>query len=438
MSQAETASSNSRTFVGFGFGAIQAGLFLYEAQQSGAFDRLVVAEVVPETVDALRAAGGFYTVNIAHADRVEQARVGPVEVYNPTVAADRDALIAAVASAHEMATALPSVAFYTSAAPGSIHRLLAAGLAQKAQTGGPRAILYAAENNNHAAEILTGHVAEALEGQALDAAACAQTLAHICFTNTVIGKMSGGAAADATLAPITPRGARAFLVEEFNRILIGRVHFPDHAGDFARGIQVFAEKDDLLPFEEAKLYGHNAMHALAAYLGATAGKQVMSELVDLPGLLSFVRGAVLKEPGAALVHKHAALGDPLFTTDGFAAYVDDLIVRMVNPFLSDAIERVGRDPERKLAWDDRLIGAMRLALAHGVTPSRFAVGAGAALRQIHPSASAYPTGAAEALWQRPPADADTVHTLDGLLTQGWARVDRWSAAGFANTTALLG
>ncbi len=254
--------------------------------------------------------------------------------------------------------------------------------------------------------------------------------------------MSGGAAADELLAPITPGGTRAFLVEEFNRILIGRVHFAESGAEseagFVRGIQVFAEKDDLLPFEEAKLYGHNAMHALAAYLGAVAGKQVMSELMAVPDLLAFVRGAVLKEPGMALLRKYATLGDPLFTTDGFAAYVDDLIVRMVNPFLSDAIERVGRDPQRKLAWDDRLIGAMRLALDNGVTPNRFAVGAAAALRQLHPAAHSYPVGEVEAFWQRPSADAATVRTLDGLLAQGWARLDRWVAADCASTAALMG
>ena len=46
-----------RTFVGFGFGAIQAGLFLAEAYLSRNFDRLVVAEVLPEVVAAVRAAG---------------------------------------------------------------------------------------------------------------------------------------------------------------------------------------------------------------------------------------------------------------------------------------------------------------------------------------------------------------------------------------------
>jgi mannitol-1-phosphate 5-dehydrogenase len=350
--------------VGFGFGAIQAGLFLYEAQQSGAFDRYVVAEVVPDVVSALRAADGYYTVNIAHHDRVEQARVGPVEVYNPQVAEDRSALVAAIAAAHEMATALPSVAYYTNDEPGSIHRLLAQGLVQKTANGGSRALLYAAENNNHAAEILAVQVGVALDELRLDEGARAQALAQICFTNTVIGKMSGSVAADGALAPVTPGSLRAFLVEEFSRILIGRVNFANAHGTetapFVRGIQIFSEKDDLLPFEEAKLYGHNAMHALAAYLGWVAGKVVMSELVELPGLLPFVRGAVLKEPGAALIHKYADLHDPLFTADGFAAYVDDLIVRMINPFLSDAIARVGRDPQRKLAWDDRLIGSMRL------------------------------------------------------------------------------
>ena len=77
------ALNGNRTYVGFGFGAIQAGLFLYEAFRPDNFGRLVVAEVLPEVVDSVRRADGHYTVNIAHADRVEQADVGPVEIENP-------------------------------------------------------------------------------------------------------------------------------------------------------------------------------------------------------------------------------------------------------------------------------------------------------------------------------------------------------------------
>ena len=45
-----------RTFVGFGFGPIQTGLFLSEAFASCRFGRLVVAEVMADLVAAIRGA----------------------------------------------------------------------------------------------------------------------------------------------------------------------------------------------------------------------------------------------------------------------------------------------------------------------------------------------------------------------------------------------
>lgn len=441
--------AGARTFVGFGFGAIQAGLFLYEAWRSGNFGRLVVAEVAPDAVSALRAAHGVYTLNIAHAAGVEQVTVGPVEVYNPAVEADRAALIEAVADADEIATAVPSVQYYVSEGPGSIHRLLAAGLLRKAERDGLPVLIYAAENHNHAAEILLEQVTRALQQERTTEIGRAAILSLVSIVNTVIGKMSGVIDAAVGLAPMTPNSGRAFLVEEFNRILITRVRFPEYAPEevdedgvaleslpaapvyFERGIQVFAEKEDLLPFEEAKLYGHNAMHALAGYMGAQAGVVTMDQIGSVPGLLPFVRAAVLEEAGAALIRKHAALGDPLFTETGFAAFTDDLIGRMANPHLQDAVARVGRDPARKLGWDDRLVGTMRLALAHGIVPHRFALGAASALRQLHSSES-YPEGALDVLWRRPPQDGETVRRLRDLIRDGWALLHEWKAAGCPN------
>ncbi len=45
--------------------------------------------------------------------------------------------------------------------------------------------------------------------------------------------------------------------------------------------------------------------------------------------------------------------DPLFTVAGFRASGEDLLARMMNPFLNDTIDRVGRDAPRKLGWNDR-------------------------------------------------------------------------------------
>ena len=395
------AHAGDRTFVGFGFGAIQAGLFLYEAVQSGAFDRLVVAEVVPARVAQLRAAGGYFALNIAHAGGIEQVEIGPVHVYDPAQPTDRTALIAAVAAASEMSTAIPSVAGYRTQGPGSLHRLVAAGLVEKERHNGPPLILYCAENHNQAAQELRAAVVEALTDMGVGAA---HTLDRVAFLDTVIGKMSGVVPAGvpeippemSSLAPITPGDEQAFLVESLRNILISQVRFGaqddlgkqaqlgHHSGTPARGLAVFQEKPSLLPFEEAKLYCHNAGHAMAAYLGAMAGVTRMAELNTVPGLLTAVRRAMLDEAGAALVAKFGrdARGpvDPLFTTAGMTGYVDDLLVRMVNPFLLDTVHRVGRDPMRKLGWDDRLVGSMRLVLAQGGEPTCLALGVAAALQ----------------------------------------------------------
>jgi mannitol-1-phosphate 5-dehydrogenase len=362
--------NDTHTFVGFGFGPIQSGLFLYEAARSGAFSRFVVAEVVAETVAGLRRAGGRYSLNVATAHGVETHDVAGVEMLDPMAPVDRQTLVEAVAGAHELATALPSVEFFDRGA-ASVARVLAEGLALKVRRGGPACVVYAAENHNHAAEILRDKV-QAHAGD-LDLSR------HVQFLNTVIGKMSqvlatpseGGAV---PLVPMTPDLPKTILVEAFNRILISRITLPG----FQRGLTVLAEKDDLLPFEEAKLYGHNATHALLGYLAHERGLEYMSDAAGDASLMRLVRDAFLLESGGAMLARHRGV-DALFTETGYRAYVEDLMIRMVNPYLRDRVDRIIRDPRRKLGWDDRLVGTMRRVLEAGIEPERYARGAKAAL-----------------------------------------------------------
>lgn len=422
--------SGTRTFVGFGFGAIQSGLFLYEAFKSGAFRRLVVAEVMPEVVSAVRRADHFYTVNIAWHDWVDSARIGPVEILDPAADADRLQVIAAIAEAEEIATAIPSVAFYVSDKPGSIHRLLAAGLCEKIKRRGPRAVIYAAENHNHAAEILEKQVMQQVP-EGLRTA----VRSRVRFLNTVIGKMSQVVADHAEiqargLSYIAPDFPRAFLVESFNRIFISKVDFPE---PFRRGIDVLQEKNDLLPFEEAKLYGHNATHALVGYIGALKGVQRVADLQQIPGVVPFVRAAFIEESGEALTRKYSGV-DPLFTPQGYREYADDLIERMMNPFLLDSIERVTRDTERKLGWNDRLVGTIRLALQQGVQPRRYAFGAAAALsvlgRAILDTTSQ--VALLSTLWKDAAPEALESETVLTLIAQACHRLKAWRAADSPN------
>lgn len=361
-----------RTLVGFGFGPIQSGLFICEAVRSGRFDRYVVAEVDASLVAAVRRNHGHCHINIAHKDHVESMAIGPVELLNPADPQDRTQLVEAIAEAPEIVTALPKVSLFDAGGESSVAALLAKGIEHS--SAGQGKVVYTAENHNHAAEILQDGVASKL-GRSLPA--------HVQFLNTVIGKMSGVVAGQENiqklgLTPLLPESDRAILVEEFNKILITQITLPN----FDRGLSVFIEKPDLLPFEEAKLYGHNAIHAMIGYLADIKGYPSMADAAKDKSLMDLARQAFVKESGAALVKKYAHLRDPLFTANGFQAYVDDLLERMGNPYLNDLVARVIRDPARKLSYNDRLIGAMKLALQNGVPPKCLAQGAAAAVLKI--------------------------------------------------------
>lgn len=362
-------SQSGRTFVGFGFGPIQSGLFLYEAYRSGNFDGYVIAEVDAPLVDAVQATGGRYRINIAHPNHIQQVAVEGMRLCHPARPQDRQELVQAIAAADELATALPSVRFYDSGDRNSVVSLLADGLALR-DPDRP-AILYAAENHNHAAELLADALRERVP---------ARSLAKIQTLNTVVGKMSGVVTDVDTIArlglvPLTPDTPRAVLVERFNHILISRVTLDG----FQRGIRVFVEKDDLLPFEEAKLYGHNAIHALIGFLAKRRGLTSMDQAAEHEDILATARAAFLDESGAALIKKYGHLNEPLFTEAGYRASAEDLLQRMFNPHLNDLVARVTRDARRKLAYDDRLFGTMRLVLNQGIQPRHMARGVAAAL-----------------------------------------------------------
>jgi mannitol-1-phosphate 5-dehydrogenase len=419
--------SGNRTFVGFGFGAIQAGLFFYEAYRSGNFRRLVVAEVQPGLVKELCDSSGRYSVNVAHPDHIEFEEIGPIEIANPQTQKGAEFLAQRVAEAEEIATALPSIRFYSTESPGSIHRILADGLMRKAATAGPPAVIYAAENHNTAAEVLEEAVFSLIPKDQRD-----KVRSRVRFLNTVIGKMSGVVVEpdemrSRQLIPITPNGDRAFLVEEFNRILISRIHFDDPSFVFQRGITVFEEKDHLLPFEEAKLYGHNATHALGAYIGIICGVKRIDELKKTPGILEFLEAAFIEESGAALI-AHNKGADLLFTPEGFKAYAEDLLVRMFNPYLGDTVERVGRDAARKLGWDDRLIGTIRAGLRNGISMKRFGFGAAAAAWVLDPAilnSKATLEVTLGPIWDQASPEGDEKRKVLRALEEGWDGLRRW-------------
>ncbi|MHC4389211.1 MAG: mannitol dehydrogenase family protein, partial [Planctomycetota bacterium] len=286
------------------------------------------------------------------------------------VETDRNILLGAIRESTEIATCLPSVSFYAMG-DNSVTRQLVDGLKSSKASA---TIIYAAENNNRAAEILQDAVIKEMAAEAGE---------NVQFLNTVIGKMSRVVTdpceiEKSKLTPIAPGVKKAFLVEEFNRILVTRCMVKG----FEPGIEVFIEKEGLLAFEEAKLYGHNAIHALLGYLGLAKGYKKMTELKDDVDLMKIASEAFLNESGVALIKKYCGLGDGLFTERGYRCYAEDLLERMTNPYLGDTTIRAGRDIVRKLGYSDRIFGTMTLALEYGIEPVNMAMGAAAALCQL--------------------------------------------------------
>lgn len=372
-----------RTFVGIGFGAIQTGLFLREAQASGAFDRFVVAMRRPELVDAVNQSGTV-TVNIARPDGIDVETYHGIEARCLQNSEDIADLKRDLVSAEEISVAVSSVDDYVTDAPNSIHILLADAVLEKLKTGAPKTLIYSSENHNDAASLLEEAILSAVPAEhKTNALKVFQTV------DTVIGKMSRIITdrSEIDLADLTassPGGAQAFLVEAFNKILISEVDVSRTSG---RGISQLVEKSDLMPFEHAKIHGHNATHAGFAYIGNVLGLEWMADVAAVPDIRSFFRDAFLEESGQALIQLYGGK-DPLFSKDGYQSYVDDLLQRMANPWLRDTCNRIGRDVVRKLGWNDRLIGTVRLVQGQGVSARRYGFAALAGFEVMEKPASA--------------------------------------------------
>jgi len=117
---------------------------------------------------------------------------------------------------------------------------------------------------------------------------------------------------------------------------------------------------DLDAYVERKLFTLNCGHAIAAYIGYINKLQTVDQAIQDPQIRSVVRGA-MDEAGAALIKRHNF--DPVT----HAEYVDNILKRIADASLADAVVRVGRQPLRKLSPHDRLLGPANLARGYGLS-----------------------------------------------------------------------
>ncbi len=125
-------------------------------------------------------------------------------------------------------------------------------------------------------------------------------------------------------------------------------------------------------FIKRKLFVHNMGHATCAYLGGFTGKEFIWQSIADADTYIIVQNA-MEASALALSKKYGV------DVDGLFRHIQDLLLRFTNAALGDTCDRVGREPERKLSADDRLVGSYKLCKEVGVDPSFIAVGIAGAL-----------------------------------------------------------
>lgn len=82
----------------------------------------------------------------------------------------------------------------------------------------------------------------------------------------------------------------------------------------------------------------------------------------------------MEESGAVLIKRYG------FDADKHAAYIQKILGRFENPYLKDDVERVGRQPLRKLSAGDRLIKPLLGTLEYGLPHVNLVTGIAAAMQ----------------------------------------------------------
>jgi mannitol-1-phosphate 5-dehydrogenase len=326
--------------VHFGAGNIGRGFVGLLLHRAGY--QVVFVDVVDELIDALNRTPSYLVKEVGLESREE--RVDNYRAINSR--GDEPAAVAEIASADIVTTAVgPTVLKFV--AP-----VIAAGLRQRADGTAPLAVM-ACENAINATNVLAEHIRAAVPEDEWPAVA-----ARAVFANTAVDR----------IVPAQSTDGLDVTVETYFEWAIER---PPFGGD-EPSIPDATWVDDLAPYIERKLFTVNTGHAATAYHGFARGIKKLSDALADDTVRAAVTG-VLDETRQLLVAKHD------FTAEAQQAYVDKILQRFANPYLPDTVDRVGRQPLRKLSRSERLIGPAAELAERGIRPQHLLATVEAAL-----------------------------------------------------------
>jgi len=147
------------------------------------------------------------------------------------------------------------------------------------------------------------------------------------------------------------------LAEPYNSLILDKKGFINPIP----AVKGLAPKDNMPAWVDRKSFIHNLGHASAAYYGYLKYPEMiyLYEIMGKKDVYETARTTMFQ--AADILMKHYP-GE--FTKEDLIAHTDDLLHRFSNKALGDTVFRVGQDLYRKLGPEDRLIGALKLALKY--------------------------------------------------------------------------
>ncbi|MGV3714051.1 mannitol-1-phosphate 5-dehydrogenase [Pseudolysinimonas sp.] len=312
------------TAVHFGAGNIGRGfigLLLHEAGYE-----VVFADVNAALIGALQAADSYRVIEAGEGGTSKTVTGFRAIDSN----ADPDALVATIAAADVVTTAVgPNILRFVAPA-------IAAGILARPISAGPLAVM-ACENALGATDLLREEV--------LKHALPADVAVRAVFANTAVDRIVPEQSGDGLDVLVEPYCEWAVESSAFggNVPPIPGAHFVP----------------SLAPYIERKLFTVNTGHATTAYHGRLAGHATIAAALADPEVRAKVE-AVLAETSEYLVATHD------FDASEQSAYRAKTLERFSNPAIDDSVERVGRQPLRKLSRHERFVApAAEIAEAGG-------------------------------------------------------------------------
>lgn len=305
----------------FGAGNIGRGFIGAVLQDAGY--HVIFADVNAELVAELNDAESYRVVELGTHGQTRTYK--NFEAVNS--AADRERLIALIAEADVItasvgANVLPRIA-----------EVIAIGLDRR-QRPDP-VVVMACENAVNATDLLAKEV---LKYHAV------QTRAVFC--NTAVDR----------IVPLQPTGLSPSVeVEAFCEWVIESKNLRGVALNIPAANLV----EDLGPYIERKLFTVNTAHCSVAYLGQQAGYPTIASAMKDPEIVQQVR-QILRETSTALIRRFG------FDVKRHEAYVTKTLERLSSEVIDDQVERVGRQPLRKLSRSERLISPAAYLAEKGV------------------------------------------------------------------------